>query len=198
MSATIRLATEADADDIASIYAPFVEDTAVSFETEPPETAEVAGRIRDTTDSLPWLVCEHDDAVVGYAYATLHNERPAYRWSVDVSVYVYERWQQRGVASGLYESLFEILRRQGLYNAYAVIVLPNPPSVAFHESVGFSRVGVYRSVGYKHGEWRDVGHWQLSVRSPSESPPEPTPVEDVRETSDWRDAIAAGEAEITL
>lgn len=198
MTATIRLAAEADAEAIASIYAPVVENTAISFETEPPTAAEMADRIRDTADSLPWVACEHDGTVVGYAYASTHSERPAYRWSVDVSVYVHERWRRRGIAHGLYTSLFEVLRKQGLYNAYAVISLPNPPSVAFHESLGFTRVGVYRNVGYKHGDWLDVGHWQRSLQSPDDSPSPPTPLGDLRETDGWREAVTAGESEITF
>lgn len=198
MEPTVRMATEADAEAMRSIYAPFVTDTCVSFETTPPTEVEMAQRVRETTERLPWLVCEYDGQVAGYAYASPHEDRSAYRWSVDVSVYVDERWRRRGVARGLYESLFALLRLQGLYAAYAVIVLPNPPSVEFHESLGFERVGVYRGVGYKRGEWRDVGHWQLSLQAREDSPSAPTPVDGLRGTDRYRDAIATGESAIGL
>jgi phosphinothricin acetyltransferase len=115
------------------------------------------------------LVCEYDGHILGYAYASSHKERPAYQWAVDVSVYVDEAWRRKGVASALYESLFALLDVQGLSNAYAVIALPNDQSVAFHESHGFEPVGVYTDVGYKHGEWRDVGHWEVSTSTPTRS-----------------------------
>ncbi|MFB6155398.1 MAG: N-acetyltransferase family protein [Haloferacaceae archaeon] len=211
MSATIRPAREDDAAALASIYAPVVEHTAISFETTPPTPDDMRRRVREQT-RLPWLVCERDgtgddrDAggrdsdtdVVGYAYASPHSSRPAYRWTVHVSVYVRESVRRRGVGRGLYESLLEVLRRQGVYNALAVISLPNPASVGFHESFGFERVGVYRRVGHKHGEWRDVGHWQLSLGTPAEDPDPPAPVSDLRGDGAWGDALARGESSIRL
>ena len=119
MNATIRVVHEADAGGIAAIYAPIVEATHIAFETTPPSAAEMRARIRDGIERFPWIVCEVEEtcevegSVVGYAYAKSHNDRPAYQWGVDVSVYVDERWRRSGVARGLYESLFEILRRQG-------------------------------------------------------------------------------------
>ncbi|MFC7230813.1 GNAT family N-acetyltransferase [Saliphagus sp. GCM10025308] len=139
MEQTIRLATEGDADAITAIYTPFVEQTHISFETHPPTVEEMAQRIRNTVERLPWLVCEYDGQITGYAYASTHNERPAYQWAVDVSVYVNEAWRRKGIASALYDSLFALLDRQGLRNAYAVIALPNPRSVTFHESRGFEK-----------------------------------------------------------
>ncbi|RBI63142.1 N-acetyltransferase [halophilic archaeon] len=198
MATTIRLATAADAEEMTAIYSPVVENTAVSFETTPPTAEEMASRVRETTGDLPWLACEHEGTVVGYAYASHRNDRPAYRWSVDVSVYVREGRRRRGVARGLYESLFAVLRRQGFCNAVAVIALPNPASVALHEALGFERVGVYEAVGYKHGEWRDVGHWQLSLRPEPDSPSSPTSVDELRSSRDWTDAVATGESSVRL
>lgn len=198
MAPTIRPAAESDAGDIADIYAPVVEETHVSFETVPPSEAEMAERIRETTTELPWVVCEHEGQVAGYAYASRHNERPAYRWGVDVSVYTHERWRRKGVARGLYESLFALLRLQGHYTAYAVIALSNPASVGFHESLGFERVGLYRRAGYKNGKWHDVGHWELSLREVETPPSPPTPLQDLRATDDWDEAVSAGESSIRL
>ena len=196
MTPTIRTATEADGGALAGIYAPVVAGTHVSFETTPPDAEEMARRVRETTTRLPWLVCEHGGEVVGYAYASPHSDRPAYRWSVDVSVYVDGSWRRRGIARGLYESLFSVLRLQGLYNAYAVIALPNEASVRLHEALGFERVGVYERVGYKDGEWRDVGHWGLSLQEPEDPPPPPTPFEDLRDIDACREALGAGESSI--
>lgn len=201
MSVTIRAADETDAGAIAGIYAPIVEETHVSFETDPPSATEMAGRIRDATERFPWLVCEHEGAVVGYAYAGVHKERPAYRWSVDASVYVAEEHRRSGVARALYESLLSILHEQGFYTVYAVIALPNPSSVAFHESLGFERVALYEDAGYKRGDWHDVGHWERSIRSPraEASPPSPpVPFETVRESDAFVDACAAGESLVRI
>lgn len=198
MTPTVRPAVPSDGHELAAIYAPFVEGTHVSFETEPPTAEEMARRIRETTDRLPWLVCEHDGRVAGYAYASPHGDRPGYRWSVDVSVYVRERYRRRGVARGLYESLLDVLRSQGLYNVYAVIALPNEASVRLHESLGFERVGVYERVGYKNGEWHDVGHWELSLRDREEPPSPPTPVEDLRGSARYEEALRSGESLVDL
>lgn len=196
MEPTIRLASEEDAEAVTAIYTPIVEQTHISFETEPPTSAEIAQRIRTTTERLPWLVCEYDGQITGYAYASPHNERPAYQWAVDVSVYVHETWRRRGIASALYESLFALLDRQGLGNAYAVIALPNPQSIAFHESTGFEKVGVYRNVGYKNGDWRDVGHWELPLRSLPTPPSPPTPLDELLDTGSYTDALRAGESSL--
>jgi phosphinothricin acetyltransferase len=196
--ATIRLAAPADGDALASIYAPVVSDTHISFETTPPTADEMATRVRETTERHPWVVCEHDGRVVGYAYATSHKDRPAYRWSVDTSVYVDESWRRRGVARGCYESLFALLERLGYGNAYAVVALPNEASVGFHEALGFERVGVYRRVGYKGGAWRDVGHWERSLQRLGPEPSPPTPVPEAEGTAGFEAALAAGESSLRL
>jgi L-amino acid N-acyltransferase YncA len=162
---SVRLAEADDAPQIAAIYAPLVRETVVSFETDPPDDGEMAERILTTLPTYPWLVCESSDEILGYAYASAHRTRDAYQWSVDVSVYVHGEHRRSGVGRGLYESLFALLWRQGFYNAYAGIALPNPASVGLHESLGFEEVGVYRSVGYKNGAWRDVGWWHRRLRS---------------------------------
>jgi phosphinothricin acetyltransferase len=198
MTPTIRLATERDAGAVAGIYAPVVEGTHVSFETVPPSPGEMADRIRTRVERLPWLVCEHGGDIVGYANASPHSSRAAYQWSVDTSVYVAEGWRNEGVARGLYESLFELLRLQGIYTAYAVIALPNPASVGLHESFGFERVGLYERVGFKNGDWHDVGHWELALQPREESPSPPTPIDELRETDGFRAAVGTGESSLRL
>lgn len=159
----IRLACDADAPGVAGIYRPVVEGGAASFELTAPDELEMALRIRNTLPSHPWLVGEEGGQIVGYAYATMHRSRGAYAWSVETSVYVAADFRRRGVGTGLYRSLFAVLAAQGYVNAFAGIALPNPGSVALHESLGFEPIGVFRSVGFKKGRWHDVGWWQRAV-----------------------------------
>jgi phosphinothricin acetyltransferase len=190
--AEIRVAGQKDAAAVAAIYAPFVERTAISFETDPPGEQEMARRIGETLSTHPWLVGELEGRVVGYAYATRHRERAAYRWSADASVYVAAAAQRRGVGRALYESLFAILAAQGYVNACAGITLPNAASVALHESFGFQPVGVYRQVGYKFGAWHDVGWWQLALTRSETSPREPVTFAAVRATAAWDALLSRG------
>jgi L-amino acid N-acyltransferase YncA len=165
-----------DAAACAAIYAPHVEDGATSFEERAPDAEEVAGRIERVSASHPWLVAERGGEVLGYVYACPHRARPAYRWSVDVAVYIAAGERRRGHGRRLYEALFERLREGGFRMACAGITLPNEASVGLHESLGFRAVGVYREIGWKRGAWHDVGWWQLELAPPpAGAPPEPLP-----------------------
>jgi phosphinothricin acetyltransferase len=152
-----------DAAACAAIYAPYVESTPISFEERALDAAEMAARIGRTQATHPWLVAEHGGEVVAYAYSCPHRERPAYRWAVDVSVYVASARRSQGHARALYEALFELLRRQGIRTACAGITLPNEASVGLHEALGFEQVARFRRIGWKAGAWRDVGWWQLQL-----------------------------------
>lgn len=145
----IRLAHPDDASAIRAIYAPVVTHTPISFETVAPTVEEMRQRIEQTLKDFPWLVYEGAGEVLGYAYACQHRTRAAYQWSVDVSVYIHERCRRQGIGRKLYTALFELLRRQGFYNVFAGIALPNPASVALHEAMGMQAIGVYEKVGYK-------------------------------------------------
>ena len=147
----------------AALYAPFVRETAVSFEEEPPTAAAMADRIARVWRKYPWLVAERGGELAGYAYAVEHRSRPAYRWAADVAVYVASGHRRVGVARSLYDRLLAALACQGIHSACAGITLPNPASVALHESLGFELVGVYRRIGFKAGAWRDVGWWQREL-----------------------------------
>jgi phosphinothricin acetyltransferase len=175
----IRSADSAlDGGGCAEIYAPYVADGATSFEERPPGPDEMAARIAERSAAYPWLVAEEGGEVLGYACACRHRERPAYRWAVDVSVYVAAVHHRRGIGRALYESLFDRLRNQGFRIACAGITLPNEASVALHEHLGFAPVGVYRRIGWKQGAWRDVGWWQLQLQpAAADPPPEPLPPE---------------------
>lgn len=190
--ATIRMAREADARAILAIYAPFCVTTAVSFELEPPSEGEIASRIRAVTAYWPWLVLEDDGAVAGYAYASRHSERAAYGWSVDVTVYVAPSHLRRGVGRALYTTLFELLRQQGFFKAYAGVALPNPASTALHEAIGFEPVGVYKGVGYKLGAWRDVAHYQLALQPERPAPDSPVPAASLLHSPAWSEAVSRG------
>ena len=179
--AIVRVATEHDAAAVAGIYAPYVRETAISFEEIPPSPSEMGGRIRKTLSTHPFLVFEDAGAVVAYAYASAHRERAAYRWSVDVAIYAMPEVHRRGVGRALYSRLLELLGRQGFHSAYAGITLPNQNSVGLHEAMGFEHVGSYAEVGFKLGSWRDVGWWQCRITG---GPPcgEPIAFPDLRET----------------
>jgi L-amino acid N-acyltransferase YncA len=160
-----------DATACAAIYAPHVEGSPVSFEEEAPEAGEMATRIEHYGASHAWLVAEREGEVAGYAYATAFNERPAYRWSTSVSVYIAADARGQGTGRALYEALFERLRERGFRTACAGITLPNEASERLHESLGFELVGVNRGIGFKEGAWRDVGWYQLELVPPGEAPP---------------------------
>lgn len=179
---TIRSADpRRDAAACAAIYAPSVEESIISFEERAPDAAEMAARISRVSLTHPWLVAEEGGEVVGYAYAGRFKERPVYRWSAGVSVYVAAGRTGQGLGRALYEELFARLRRQGFYVACAGITLPNAASVALHEHLGFVAAGVTRRIGWKRGAWRDVGWWQLELLPVTDGapadprPPEPAP-----------------------
>ena len=166
-----------DAAACAALYAPFVSDTVVSFEEQVPDERDFAERIARISLTYPWLVADEGGHAIGFAYATQHRERAAYRWAADVTVYVDSDHHRRGIGRRLYQRLFELLIRQGLQVACAGITLPNAASVALHEALGFRPVGVYRRIGWKFGAWHDVGWWQLELLpvNGSAPPSEPGP-----------------------
>lgn len=164
-----------DAAACAAIYAPFVSESAVSFEEDAPSAKEMAQRIRRIGATHPWLVAERerDGRIVGFAYGSAHRARAAYRWAADVTVYVDAASRRRGIGRALYEALLARLREQGFHVAVAGITVPNDASVGLHEALGFELVGIHRGIGWKAGAWRDVGWWQLRLRPAQDRPAEP-------------------------
>ena len=193
MTVSVRLAKESDAERMLAIYARIVRDTAISFELEPPTLDQFRGRITTTLERTPWLVCASDDDIMGYAYAGPYRSRGAYQWAVEVTVYTNASYRRMGVARAVYSSLFECLRLMGYVSAYGGIALPNPASVALHEALGFRPVGVYHTAGRKLGRWHDVGWWELAIQDPPASPGAPALLPAVAGTSEWRQALEAGE-----
>jgi L-amino acid N-acyltransferase YncA len=161
---TLRHADPArDGAACAAIYARYVTETVASFEERAPGAEEFAGRIERGSRNHPWLVLEDAGRAVGYAYASPHHERAAYRWAADVAIYVDAAHHRRGAGRRLYTALLDLLRAQGLRVACAGITLPNDASVALHRAVGFQHVGTYRAIGWKAGAWHDVAWWQLRL-----------------------------------
>jgi phosphinothricin acetyltransferase len=198
MSAAIRLATPADGAALATIYAPAVAHQATSFELECPSAAEMGRRVAATVRRTPWLVCQHHDDILGYAYAGSHRDRPAYQWSVEVSAYVSPAVHRHGVARALYTSLFAVLGLQGFRNGYAGIALPNPGSVGLHTAMGFKPVGTYHAVGYKLGAWHDVAWFELALAERVADPPPPRPLPEILSDPMFAAALTAGIASLRL
>lgn len=153
---------------MASIYAPYVEHTAISFEETPPTPVEMAARIEKCRTRWEWLVAEVDGSVVGYAYGSQHRERAAYQWSVEVSAYVDRNHHRKGIGRALYEVLLPTLAEKGFCTAFAGMTLPNEPSARLHAAMGFVPIGTFRSIGWKFGRWHDVAWCQRTLR---ERPP---------------------------
>ena len=168
----LRQARAGDAAAMVPIYRPFVEQSWVSFELETPDAAEFARRIASAQARHDWLVAERAGQVLGYAYGCAHRAREAYRYTVEVSAYLRSDVQGQGIGRALYERLFERLRGLGFCNAVAGITMPNDQSVAFHERLGFERIGVYHRIGFKMGEWRDVAWYERPLRH---GPPDAAP-----------------------
>jgi phosphinothricin acetyltransferase len=168
----LRLATPSDAGDCLDIYRPFVETSHTTFETEVPTVDEFARRIESTLQIRPWIVAEENGRVIGYAYASPIKDRIAYQWSVEVAIYVTPESRGHGVGRSLYAALFRCLAGQGFVNAVGIIALPNAPSIALHESLGFEKISHLKSIGYKLGAWHDTTWWQKRLASP---PAEPAP-----------------------
>src|SRR5438105_14173170 len=167
----VRLASMDDAAAIAAIYRPYVEGSRISFEQEAPDAAEIGRRMANPLH--PWLVAEDDERVVGFASTSPMRNRAAYRWSVETGVYVEQGAVGRGIGGKLLSAHLDLLERQGFVTISAGIALPNEASVALHEKLGFTLSGIERGVGFKLGEWLDVGRWQKDLAPRTASPAEP-------------------------
>lgn len=176
----IRLANKKDASSILDIYGPYISNTSFTFETEIPSLTEFQKRIEDYLQYWPWLVCEENGKIAGYAYATKYRERKGYQWGAESSIYIHDDYLKRGIGKALYEALLEILKTQGFRNVYAVINLPNERSVKFHEKCGFSFLAMYPNVGYKSGEWKNVGWWQINLNEYNLEPDPPVKFSDLK------------------
>ena len=180
---TLRLAQEADAEELLKIYAPFVasEDrnlSDVSFEYEVPSAREFAGRIREISAHYPYIVCEHEGRLIGYVYAHPYKPRAAYQWGVEVTIYLAPEGQGVGLGRIMYAALEKLLRLQGVVVTYACVTKSNEHSVKMHEAVGYKIIGTFNNAGFKHGHWLDVV-W-LGKRI-AECPAQPAPIRSIKE-----------------
>jgi L-amino acid N-acyltransferase YncA len=167
----IRFYTPADAAAMLEIYRPYVTQSAVSFEYEPPTLDQFTARLAGFAAVYPVLVCQLDGQIAGYAYAHRLQERKAYDWNAETTIYVDKRFARRGVARALYQALFALLRLQHVHTLYAIITQPNRPSMEFHRAMGFETVYIQQNAGYKMGLWRDVA-WMRHVLTPCQGAPE--------------------------
>jgi phosphinothricin acetyltransferase len=163
VNGTIRPARIEDAAAIAAIYAPYVTDTAITFELDPPDEAEMRARIEQVTATHPWLVAERDGAVLGYAYATTYRARAAYRWVAETGIYIARDARGGGIGMSLYRALLDELEGRGFVAAIGAMTAGNPASSALHERLGFIDTGTQAGIGYKHGAWHDVVFWQRDL-----------------------------------
>jgi L-amino acid N-acyltransferase YncA len=169
----VRDASERDAETCVAIYTPYVTDTAITFECDPPLPAEMAVRIATATRTHAWVVLENQGHVVGYAYGGPYKSRAAYRWSCEVSVYLERGRRRTGGGRALYDALFDRLAERGFRTAVAGMTLPNDASVGLHRAMGFEPVGTYRRIGWKHGAWHDVAWVQRTIATGQNPPSEP-------------------------
>jgi len=170
MVTIIRLAEQRDVPGILEIYAPFILHTSVTFEETVPDEESFWKRMMGIMAELPYLVCEIDNRIAGYAYASGYRSRASYRWTKEVSVYVHPDFHRKRVALALYTSLNEIVRYQGIADLLAIITMPNEQSVAFHDYVGYRKCGEFAKVGYKMNEWQNVGWFELFLQDENKVP----------------------------
>jgi len=193
MSATIRLAEKLDVPEILDIYAPYILDTAVTFEEIVPDEESFWERIQGIMAELPYLVCEIDGRIAGYAYASGYRSRASYRWSKEVSVYIHPDFRRKRVAHALYTSLNEMVRYQGIAVLLAIITLPNEQSVGFHEDFGYRKCAEFSKIGYKMGQWQNVGWFELFIQDENELPKDRIlPLNEIVDLPVFQEAIQEG------
>ena len=193
MSATIRLAEKLDVPEILDIYAPYILDTAVTFEEIVPDEESFWERIQGIMAELPYLVCEIDGRIAGYAYASGYRSRASYRWSKEVSVYIHPDFRRKRVAHALYTSLNEMVRYQGIAVLLAIITLPNEQSVGFHEDFGYRKCAEFSKIGFKMGQWQNVGWFELFIQDENELPKDRIlPLNEIVDLPVFQEAIQEG------
>jgi len=159
----IRKAQPSDTQAILDIYTPFIKDSPATFETEIPSLPDFQARIDQIQLNMPWIIAEVDGKIIGYAYSNDHRKRDCYRWTKELSVYLLPEAKGQGIAVKLYDELINQLQDLGINTVLAGITLSQEQSIKFHDKYGFKKIGVYRSVGFKNGQWHDVGWWELNI-----------------------------------
>ncbi len=167
-----RRVREDDAVQILAVYAPYIIDSAVSFEYEVPSESEFKQRIRTISAEYPYFVCVSDDQIIGYAYAHRHMERAAYQWNAEISIYIQQGFTGKGLGKTMCQTLIEILRLQGIRNVFSCVTIPNEQSVHLHHSMEFSTEGIFPDAGYKCGKWQTIAWFRKNI-SPYTNEPAP-------------------------
>ncbi len=167
----IRFVKEEDIPSILEIYEPYVNTTSITFECSVPSLESFHKKVSKISTFYPFLVCEFDNSVIGYAYANRIREREAYDWDVELSIYLDQNYSNLGVGKILYNTLLDVLKLQNIYNAYGVITLPNEASVKLHKKLGFKEIGVFHDTGFKFNKWHDVIWFEKTIQQ-LQTPPE--------------------------
>jgi phosphinothricin acetyltransferase len=176
ISSSVRSASLQDAPACVAIYRPYVENTAISWEIEVPSIDEMTSRIASAQKAHEWLVLQHNDRVIGFAYGHALNRLPSYRWSVETGIYVSGDHHRAGGGRKLYAEVLRRLTERGYRRAFAGITQPNEASNRFHRSLGFEDAGLYRRVEWKHNAWHDVAWMQLDLLGPTDQDEPPGPI----------------------
>lgn len=185
----IRLINETDAQAVLAIYKYYVDHTIISFEYEAPSLEEYLQRINVNTEKYPWLVCLYNNKIIGFAYGSTHRYRTAYQWSPESTIYLAPDFQSKGIGRILYQTLFNILKLQGYFNVFAGVALPNQKSIGFHQTMRFEEIGIFKKVGYKHGNWHDTQWFQLSLNEHTLVPKNPIEFKDILVTEEFTNII---------
>lgn len=176
---TFRMSDVSDAEELLSIYRPYVTDTAITFEYEVPSVEEFKNRIKETLEGYPYIVCEYKDKIVGYAYAHRYGERAAFQWDVELSIYLDMNYKSLGIGKILYNKVIEILKLQNVQNIYACITSANDKSIKFHEKMGFEFIGIFKDTGYKFDKWYDITWFGMRVKDKNENPAKVKNIKDI-------------------
>ena len=185
---SIRIANLSDALAISEIYKPYVEQTAISFETIPPNENDIKNRITNVLKKHVWLVYEIDEEVVAYAYSAAFRERKAYQWIAEASVYIDQIHQRKGIGSKLYSALHKIMTIQGYTNSYAGMTVPNEASRNFHLSLGYESLAYFQDIGYKFGKWHSTEWFSKTLNSKTNDPSDPLSIDEIS-TSELNKAL---------
>ncbi len=177
---TVRLAEEKDSKEILEIYSYYILKTTATFEYTVPTYDEFTRRIAQIKLQFPYIVCEWEGKIIGYAYASKHMERAAYSWNATMSVYIDKDHHRKGIGRALYQCIYEILSKQGYYNLYATITKPNEKSEAFHIAEGFKPIGTFQYTGYKFDTWLDVLWMGKAINSHSLNPKPVLPISAIK------------------
>ena len=175
----LRYATIKDVSAILDIYAPYVLNTAITFEYDVPTLSEFEARFRAITKDFPWLVWEEDGKILGYAYAERPFARAAYSWAADLAIYLTKDAQRNGIGKSLYTAVEDIIRKQGYCLCYGVVTSENKQSCAFHEAMGYQKAAIFENCGFKFGQWYGTIWYEKRLR---EDDPTQPPVS-------WREII---------